>query len=260
MRIWQGDGMNYIAELNAFYDKLELKPLSSSGIALWHALMAVANKCGWKQEFTVATPVLMMKAGMSKKAVERARAELEAEGYITWKSRGGNQSAAYYLISRVGQNKSNTDVQTVAENVPQFDSQSVAINKHKQKHKNNNTMCNADADALFESLWKMYPNKRGKGQVSDANKRHLLDIGFEEMERAINRYKADLAEESWRKPQNGSTFFNGGYVDYLDDNYEPLAKKKQDKPAVVHKFNAFPQREYTQEDNTEIEKRMLQRR
>ena len=36
------------------------------------------------------------------------------------------------------------------------------------------------------------------------------------------RYKSELAKDAdWRKPQNGSTFFNSGYVDYLDGNYEP---------------------------------------
>lgn len=92
--------------------------------------------------------------------------------------------------------------------------------KEREKEENKKTMCNADADALFEKLWSMYPSKRGKGQVSEAKKRRLLDIGFKEMERAITRYKADLAENTWRKPQNGSTFFNSGYVDYLDKNYQ----------------------------------------
>ena len=36
------------------------------------------------------------------------------------------------------------------------------------------TMC--EANALFERLWKMYPNKKGKGQVSDAQKKRLLAI------------------------------------------------------------------------------------
>lgn len=48
----------------------------------------------------------------------------------------------------------------------------------------------------------------------------MYDIGFEELARAIARYKQGLEAESWRKPQNGSTFFNSGYVDYLDENYE----------------------------------------
>lgn len=78
-----------------------------------------------------------------------------------------------------------------------------------------------EARALFEDLWKLYPSKKGKGQVSDTKKKELLKIGKEELERAIDRYKADLKkDEDWRKTQNGSTFFNSGYVDYLDNNYE----------------------------------------
>ena len=90
-----------------------------------------------------------------------------------------------------------------------------------KQEKNKNTMCKADALALFESLWKLYPVKKGKGQVSIAAKQRLLKVGYEEIARAIDRYKADLEKDSgWRKPQNGSTFFNSGYVDYLDANYQ----------------------------------------
>lgn len=124
----------------------------------------------------------------------------------------------------------------------------VSVNDNNKK-----TLCkSADADALFERLWKLYPNKRGKGQVSDANKRHLLDIGFDEMNRAIDRYKADLALEDWRRPQNGSTFFNSGYIDYLDANYVPCEQKKE------HKKNSFTdfqgQRKY---DYDALEKQLL---
>lgn len=72
---------------------------------------------------------------------------------------------------------------------------------------------------FFESIWKLYPSKKGKGQVSDAKKKALYDIGYDELSRAIERYKAGLARDEWRKPQNGSTFFNSGYIDYLDANY-----------------------------------------
>ena len=125
----------------------------------------------------------------------------------------------------------------------------VSVNDNNKK-----TLCkSADADALFERLWKLYPNKRGKGQVSDANKRHLLDIGFDVMNRAIDRYKADLALEDWRKPQNGSTFFNSGYIDYLDANYVPCEQKKE------HKKNSFTdfqgQRKY---DYDALEKQLLE--
>ena len=101
--------------------------------------------------------------------------------------------------------------------------------KDKEKDINKNTMCKSEADALFERVWKLYPQKRGKGKVSDANKRRLLDIGFDELSRAIDRYKADLALDDWRKPQNGSTFFNSGYIDYLDVNYERPERMQSEK-------------------------------
>ena len=101
--------------------------------------------------------------------------------------------------------------------------------KDKEKDINKNTMCKSEADALFERVWKLYPQKRGKGKVSDANKRRLLDIGFDELSRAIDRYKADLALDDWRKPQNGSTFFNSGYIDYLDANYEKPERIQSEK-------------------------------
>lgn len=79
----------------------------------------------------------------------------------------------------------------------------------------------ADVEAFFESIWKLYPVKKGKGQVSDAKRKALFKIGYEAMEKAINRYLTELKKDAWRKPQNGSTFFNSGYVDYLDANYVP---------------------------------------
>lgn len=88
----------------------------------------------------------------------------------------------------------------------------------------------ADIDAFFDSIWSLYPVKKGKGQVSDAKRKALFSIGADEMQRAIDRYLQELKKDSdWRKPQNGSTFFNSGYVDYLDSNFvpDPEIQKKQ---------------------------------
>jgi phage replication O-like protein O len=92
-----------------------------------------------------------------------------------------------------------------------------------------------DVHLFFESIWKLYPNKKGKGQVSDSKKQALYRIGLEELSRAIDRYLTDLKKDEWRKPQNASTFFNSGYVDYLDANYnaEPAAQKGDDYFADV---------------------------
>lgn len=90
--------MNYIKELNAFYDWLEINLLSTSAIALWHALMHINNKAGWAEEFTVAASVLCIKTGLSDRTIRNARNELKQKGRIDWKTRKGNQSAAYKII------------------------------------------------------------------------------------------------------------------------------------------------------------------
>ena len=84
----------------------------------------------------------------------------------------------------------------------------------------------AEIDAYFDVLWNQYPVKKGKGQVSDASRKRLFDVGLDEMQRAIHRYLDELQKDaSWRKPQNGSTFFNSGYIDYLDANFEPQIRQ-----------------------------------
>ena len=131
-------------------------------------------------------------------------------------------------------------------NLAVYDTDTVNVNDI-----NKNTL--ADAKALFERLWKLYPNKKGKGQVSDTQKKRLLAIGEDKLVKAIDRYSLELQKDAdWRKAQYGSTFFNSGYVDYLDENYTPSKK-----PAVKAKKNGFnncSQREY---DFDELEKMLL---
>lgn len=119
----------------------------------------------------------------------------------------------------------------------------------ESKGNNKNNMCKSDALALFERLWKLYPVKKGKGQVSDAKKMKLLKIGYNEMSRAIERYKKYVESVDYLQYQNGSTFFNSGYVDYLDENYTEQKQKK-----IKNSFNDFPQREY---DFDDLERQIL---
>lgn len=88
------------------------------------------------------------------------------------------------------------------------------INKTIKKGASNDAQ---EANDLFEQVWKLYPNKKGKAQVRDKKKKELMKIGYEKLSLCIERYKKDKPE--WQEYQNGSTFFNSGYVDYLDENY-----------------------------------------
>ncbi|AFV02835.1 MULTISPECIES: replication protein [unclassified Dehalobacter] len=71
---------------------------------------------------------------------------------------------------------------------------------------------------VFDEVWKKYPLKRGKGQIRDSTKDSIEKLGIEIIARCIDRYKK--AKPSWQHWQYGSTFFNSGYKDFLDGNYE----------------------------------------
>jgi len=151
--------------------------------------------------------------------------------------------------------------QNITKQIPN-DSQSIpnlfpTIEEKKEKKtgNNKNTLCKKEALELFEKLWELYPVKKGKGQVSLAAKQRLLKVGYDEMVRAIGRYTDELEKDSdWRKPQNGSTFFTSGYVDYLDANYVPGERKNKKSQA-----KSFAERDVTQSELNELERQLLQK-
>ncbi|GAB0155920.1 hypothetical protein CHRYSEOSP005_11820 [Chryseobacterium sp. Alg-005] len=121
--------MNYIKEINSFYDWLETNSVSDSVITLWHGLMHINNKTGWKVEFTVAISTLQVKTGLSSASIKRARNVLYQLGRIKWKQRTGNQSSVYEIIPFADHSEPQSEPQTVPQSVPQTVPQSVPINK-----------------------------------------------------------------------------------------------------------------------------------
>ncbi len=99
-------------------------------------------------------------------------------------------------------------------------SSDVAVSEiEEEKEIDNNKKQTVQAQDLFERLWALYPLKKGKGAVSRTQKLKLLKIGYGELERAIKRYMEYVDGVGYLHYKNGSTFFNSGYVDYLDCNY-----------------------------------------
>ena len=197
---------------------------------------------------------LATETGLSVMQVRTAIKKLRSTGEITSKSSNKN---TVFIVNNYdlyqGCNKQNNEPVTIKQ---QTDNIQITTTKESKEVKKdiNKTLCKADASELFERLWKAYPNKRGKGQVSDAKKKKIAEIGEEEMQRAMARYIEELEQQTWKKTQNGSTFFNSGYIDYLDENYE--------KPAVIaqkpknNQFRNFEERDY---DYDELEKQLFER-
>lgn len=177
-------------------------------------------------QFVSSVARISAETGLTESQVRTALKKLKDTGYISTKSTNK------YTIYTVNEYQKYIDCGQVAETTTEENT--VVENGTKMEQPVEQTDKNA-INECFERLWKQYPNKRGKGQVSDTKKKTLYEIGEEKIERALKRYLDDLSKDSsWRKPQNGSTFFNSGYVDYLDENYEkPPEPKPQRNPASV---------------------------
>ena len=103
--------------------------------------------------------------------------------------------------------------------------------KDKEKENNVDVTCHVTSnvtsndtlsdDDIFEMMWALYPKKRGKTAVSKKSKKAIRKVGYEHMCRAIERYKKEIVGKDEQYIMMGSTFFNGRYQDYLDENYEP---------------------------------------
>lgn len=190
--------MNYILEIKAFYDWLEVNQLSTSGIALWHALMHIANKTGWQDTFTVATAVLSTKTGLEKQAIYRARAMLQNKGLISFKTRTGNQSAMYQIHSFASfkETQSNTqsdtlaDTQTNTQTNTQSNTLADTINK-QNKTKQNETNINPPNPLVGEVQQAAQGEKKTKQELKEIRNSFVFPP---ELEKKVNewlRYKKE---------------------------------------------------------------------
>lgn len=63
--------------------------------------------------------------------------------------------------------------------------------------------------SVFEYLWKDYPNKDGKKQALKSFQSSVkTKADFDDIKKALANYKAHLKTETWKRPKNGSTWFN----------------------------------------------------
>lgn len=190
-------------------------------------------------QFVSSIPRISAETGLTESQVRTALKKLKDTGYISTKSTNKytiytvNECQKYIDCGQVA--KATTEENTVVKNGTKMEQTEEKAKETCEKSKENCEKPNKKAFIdCFERLWKQYPNKRGKGQVSDAKKKTLYEIGEEKIERALKRYLDDLSKDSsWRKPQNGSTFFNSGYVDYLDENYEKPPEPQRNPASIL---------------------------
>ena len=92
-------------------------------------------------------------------------------------------------------------------------------NNAKTKKENNEHI------SFFESVWRLYPHKKGKQAVLTKTKKELCKVGYDIISKSIENYIAQKPE--YQSYMNGSTFFNGRWQEFIDtapetnNNYEP---------------------------------------
>lgn len=73
-----------------------------------------------------------------------------------------------------------------------------------------------DTITRIEKLWSLYPNKKGKASAMKSIPKLLKSIGYEKLEKCIELFVKENKKTDIKFIQHGSTFFNGGYMDYLE--------------------------------------------
>lgn len=120
-------------------------------------------------------------------------------------------------------------------------------NNVKDNTTSNSNNININIEDYFNSVWKLYPKKQGKGQISKTKKKAMLKYTVEQWKIIINRYDKSVLDKTYLV--NGSTFFNGRYLDYTDENYtEQNFTSEKKKPTDTLKYRPNFN-EITEEDN-----------
>lgn len=100
----------------------------------------------------------------------------------------------------------------------------------QEDSKSNTNLCKVNESKVKESInsmfieeiWSLYPKKQGKASAIKTIPKLLKEYSQEELIRCVERYLAEIKLKNTEMQfiKNGSTFFNGGYMDYLDINYK----------------------------------------
>ena len=195
--------MNYIKEINAFYDTIERNPLSASAVTLWHALMHINNKAYWCLSFTVAASVLKFKTGLTDSSFKRARKELSQKGFITYQSRPGNQAPIYHMISLTHE----TDRTTACTETTQATHTNTVSQPGSPKTPNTNSNQNPHTD-LYADTSTVQSANHITNDTTDHRKDHNTNPLIKQNKTTENQTKTNHHNQG---PTNPITFYKTNF-------------------------------------------------
>ena len=125
--------------------------------------------------------------------------------------------------------KSDTKSDNTSDSKSTANQQQIDTYKNEKNVKNEKTLYAGE----FEELWESYPNRKGKAVAQKKFVKLREKFSLEELTRTVERYAKEVSGKDKQYMKYGSTFFNGGFVDYLDKNYEQKQKPPKGKDGHV---------------------------
>lgn len=177
-------------------------------------------------EFLFSRPSYAERLKISESKVRKCIDDLKRDKMIEQvNSLGKNRPTIYKVINYDVYNPlkspSETQIQQGIEEEPtklkptenQLKTKSQPLKKKDNTEKTDNLI----SIEKVNEIWQMYPSKTGTAKAKQKLPLLIKTYGEEQIKRCIERYKKN--KQDWRQWQNGSTFFNTGYIDYLDSNF-----------------------------------------
>lgn len=165
--------MNYIAEIKAFHDLVQIKQLSSGQIALWYGLMYINNKCTWVEWFTAPNLTLELNTGLSRSGIAKARNVLKQHGILEFKQ-NGTKSTSYKLNSLANWKPENLQMNDAMSNSTQVSNQIGAQDGNQSSTQDGAQVC-TPLNKLNETKQKKKESKKEGGKKPQDNYQSIID-------------------------------------------------------------------------------------
>lgn len=198
----------------AFYTTQMMNPMSAGQIALWHALVRIANKSRWPDWFSVAGITLVQLSGLSLAGVKKARNELKQRGLIDFKPNGTKATFYQIAMQESSRNGSQNSSRNGSRNGSQNSSQNgSSLNKQNKTKQNTIPPTPSRGEERFEAFWTAYPRKQGKAAARKVFARLKVDEGLlAQMLEAIDAQKrcAQWSTDGGKYIPQPTTWLNQG--------------------------------------------------
>ena len=228
--------INYIDQINAFHNWLQVNELPASAILLWYSLMHFCNKTGWKLQFNLALSQLKADTHLGTSTIQRARERLVKAGLIKIRHRSGCQSAIYQIVPVasifVNQNEQQNNFAVQNEQLNEQQAvQNEQLNGHIPRPRLIKTIKDAGSTTGKKMVVSYYQNKIHP--LHNTTELELLealvdDYGQERVEQAIDR--------AVLRGKRTINYINGILKRWETDGYDEAEAISDDAPQIPAEF------------------------